>query len=179
MIYKSSFWKDDLVKQARFLGSKTNQKRWAESSSARLEQAVMLGFYSIRKLNEARKISDSVSRQEIVITALKQTGQATNRLNWLDIDKSYDLESSQTVTKDLIFLCNQFIHSYIFVEYFDTEGQLKGVFVSSDRERHESLYDLEIEQIIKIFEQVGNDYPTSITFNYAEKKRDYDVKSIS
>jgi hypothetical protein len=65
MIYKSSFWKDDLVKQARFLGSKTNQKRWAESSSARLEQAVMLGFYSIRKLNEARKISDSVSRQEI------------------------------------------------------------------------------------------------------------------
>jgi hypothetical protein len=179
MIYESSFWKNDLLKQARFLRSKTNQKRWAESSSARLEQAVMLGFYSIRKLNEARKLSDSVSSQKIVITAYKQTGQVVNRLNWLDIHKSYDLESAQTVAKDLIFLCNQFIHSYIFIEYFDTEGQLKGVFVSSDRERHQRLYDLEIEQIIKIFEQVGNDYPTGITFIYDEKKRDYDVKSIS
>lgn len=179
MIYESSFWKDDLLKQAKFLRSKTNQKRWTKSSSARLEQSVMLGFYSIRKLNEARKISDSVSSQEIVVTAYKQKGQTPNRLNWLDINKFYDLESSQTATKNLIFLCNLFIHSYIFREYFDTEGQLKGVFVNSDRERHQMLYELEIEQIIKIFEQVGNNYPTSIVFKYDERKQDYDVKSSS
>ncbi|MCY7274486.1 MAG: hypothetical protein LH702_12300 [Phormidesmis sp. CAN_BIN44] len=63
------------------------------------------------------------------------------------------------------------------MEYFNDEHNLNGVFVSSERERHHMLYSLEIEQIIDIFEQAGNDYPTNITFTYNYKKQDYEVQS--
>ena len=91
----------------------------------------------------------------------------------------YDLDSPLTVTKNLSFFCNQFVHSYIFVEYFDDGIHIDGVFVSSDKERHKMLYFLEINQVIKIFEQVGNDHPISVTLIYSPNKKDYDVQSCS
>ena len=177
MIYESKFWKDDLLKQAKFLRSKTVQKRWTEISSARLEQTIMLGFYSIRKLVEAKKLSDSIVIQNITASAYIWRGQPITTINWLDIDKLYDLDVPKAVNKDLLFFCHQFVHSYIFIEYFNDEHNLNGVFVSSERERYHMLYSLEIEQIIDIFEQAGNDYPKNITFTYNHKKQDYEVQS--
>lgn len=136
MIYESKFWKDDLLKRAKFLRSKVEQKRWTEIASARLEQTVMLGFYSIRKLIEAKKLSESVVSQKVIASACTSKGQPVTRMNWLDIDKLYNLDAPQAVTKDLVFFCHQFVHSYIFGEYFNDEHKLHGVFVSSDRERY-------------------------------------------
>jgi hypothetical protein len=65
MIYESRFWKDNLIKQANVLRAKTTQKRWTEASSARLEQTIMLGYYSIRKLVESQKLSNLVINQAI------------------------------------------------------------------------------------------------------------------
>jgi hypothetical protein len=177
MIHESKFWKDDLLKRAKFLRSKITQKRWTEAASARLEQTVMLGFYSIRKLIEAKKLSDSVVNQSITASAYTWKGQPVNRIGWLDIDKFYNLDAPQTITKNLLFFCHQFVHSYIFLEYFNDEHNLDGVFVSSDRERDQVLYSLELNKIIEIFEQVGNDYPTNIVLTYNSKKQDYEVKS--
>lgn len=177
MIYESKFWKDDLLKRAKSLRSKATQKRWTEISSARLEQTILLGFYSVRRLIEAKKLSDSVVNQNITASAYTWKGQPVTRMNWLDIDKLYGLDSPQTVVKNLLFFCHQFVHSYIFVEYFNDEHKLNGVFVSSDRERYQVLYSLEIDAIIKIFEQVGNDHPTNVVLTYNSKKQDYEVQS--
>ncbi|MBD2093283.1 hypothetical protein H6F67_25900 [Microcoleus sp. FACHB-1515] len=177
MIYESRFWKDDLLKRAKFLRSKTVQKRWTEISSGQLEQAVMLGFYTIRKLIEAKKLSDSMVNQNIEASAYTWRGQLVTRMNWLDIDKLYNLDSPQAVTKNLLFFCHQFVHSYVFVEFFNDEHKLGGVFVSSDRERYQVLYFLEIDEIIRIFEQIGNDYPTNVVLTYSPKKQDYEVQS--
>ncbi|HEX9938589.1 MAG TPA: hypothetical protein VGB15_15735, partial [Longimicrobium sp.] len=75
MIWESSYWKEDLLKQAEALRKRTTQRRWPEISFARLEQAVMLGFYSIRKLVEARKLSDHVASSAIPVTTYPPTGK--------------------------------------------------------------------------------------------------------
>lgn len=177
MIYKSRFWKDDLIKQANSLRAKTKQKRWTEASSARLEQAIMLGYYSIRKLVESQKLSNSVINQKITTKAYPWKGKPVTRVNWVKIDELYDLESPQTITKDLLFFCHQFIHSYVFWESFwDDTHLLEGVLVSSDRERHHYLYSLHINHIIELFEQIGNDYPENFALIYNPQKMDYEMK---
>lgn len=175
MIYESGFWKDDLLKQAKVLRSRMTQKRWTENSFARLEQTVMLGFYSIRKLSEAKKISDSVANKGITVKSYAWKGKLVTKMNWGDIDKLYDLDAAQPTTKNLMFFCNQFVHSYVFVTSFDDKNCLDGIFVSSDRERHKALYLIEMLQIIDFFEQIGNDYPSSASFIFDEKLGDYRI----
>ena len=147
MIYESQFWKDDLIKQANFLRAKTKQRRWRKASSARLEQSIMLGFYSIRKLAESQKLSNAVINQKITATVYVWKGKPVTRINWIKIDELYDLKNPKTVRKDLLFFCHQFVHSYVFWEYFEEDTRfVEGVFVSSDRERHHNLYSLSIGQ---------------------------------
>ncbi|MEG4172079.1 MULTISPECIES: hypothetical protein [unclassified Microcoleus] len=155
------------------------QKRWNESSFARLEQTIMLGVYSIRKLIEAKKLSDSVVNKCITVKFHEWKGNPVTKMNWGDIDKLYDLDSGQPVTKGLIFFCHQFVHSYILVTSFDEKNFLDGIFISSDRERHKALYFIEMHQIIDFFEQVGNDYPSSGTFKFDEELGDYRVLNLS
>jgi hypothetical protein len=177
MIYESRFWKDDLIKQANFLRAKTKQRRWTEASSARLEQAIMLGFYSIRKLVESQKLSNAVINQKITASVYVWKGKPVTRINWVKIDELYDLEKPKTVSKDLLFFCHQFVHSYVFWEYFEEDTRfVEGVFVSSDRERHRNLYSLSISQIIALFEQIGNDYPENFALVYNPEKMDYEMK---
>jgi hypothetical protein len=159
MIYESVFWKEDLLRQAKVLHARMTQKRWTESSFARFEQTVMLGFYSIRKLIEAKKISESVANKRITVKFHEWKGDPVTKMNWGDIDKLYHLDSAQSVTKGLIFFCHQFVHSYIFVTSFDENDLLDGIFISSDRERRKALYFVQVRQVIDFFEQVGNDYP--------------------
>lgn len=179
MIYESGFWKDDLLKQAKVLRSRMTQKRWTENSFARLEQTVMLGFYSIRKLIEAKKLSDSVVNKCIDVNAYTWKGKPVTKINWGDIDKLYDLDAAQPATEKLIFFCNQFIHSYIFVTSFDENNCLNGLFISSDKKRHKTLYFIEMRQIIDLFEQIGNDYPSFQSLIFDEKLGDYRVLNLT
>ncbi|MBX9918181.1 MAG: hypothetical protein K2Y07_13290, partial [Nitrosomonas sp.] len=64
-------------------------------------------------------------------------------------------------TRDVQFLCNQFIHSFIFVPVEGEQAQLLGFYVCSDRTRHEKLYFVEIQQVLSVFRTIGRDYPTS------------------
>ena len=67
MIWESAYWKDDLLRAACILKEKRHQKLWRESSMARVEKTVMTGFHIIRKLIEARKLSDALMHQTIPV----------------------------------------------------------------------------------------------------------------
>lgn len=178
MIYESRFWKNDLLKQTNSLRSRLTQKRWTETSLARLEQTVMLGFYSIRKLIEARKLSDSVENQLIDTNLYSWRGKEVTRFNRDRVDELYNFDTVQSVTKDLMFFCNQFVHSYVFIIAFDENNYVDGIFVSSDRERNKALYFIEVRKIIDLFEQVGNDYPRSVYMISDDRLRDYRVLNL-
>lgn len=177
MINESSYWKDDLLKQAGALQRRATQKRWHEASSARLEQSVMLGFYSIRKLAEAKKLTNRVVRQKLQLMTYPWLGNSVTKLNWQSFWELYDLDAGRIAKCDLLFLCHQFVHSYVFALSFGNSGSLNEILVSSDRERNHQLYGIGVKQIIRLFTQVGHDYPDSIAMVFNPRKQDYDVRN--
>lgn len=176
MIWESSYWKDGLLKLARDLKRRTmHQKCWPEASLAHLEQSLMVGFYSIRKLMEARKLSESTTSRRFVVKAYRCKGKPVTFLNWHHLDALYDLENPENRDLDLKALCNQFIHSYVFSPVFSDDNRLQSILVTSDHQRSRVLYEVSIEQLISLFELAGADYPNHISWHYDPIKRDYIV----
>jgi len=60
MIHESYYWKDDLLKLSRKLESRLLQTKWGERNLYTIEKEIFIGFYSVRKLIESRKTSNSI-----------------------------------------------------------------------------------------------------------------------
>lgn len=189
MIWDSSYWKDDLLRRAKVLSRRKSQKRWAvllrrkspdrwqEASLARIEQDLMLGFYGIRKLIEASKLSDAVAKQLVALNLHPRTGKTVTKLNWHKLDELFDYNHSSREERYLDYVCNQFIHSYIFCVVTDDGGALHGFYFASDRQRRRGLYFLNVDEVIRIFRQVGEDYPNEVRMQWDQDFGDYRVES--
>lgn len=176
MIWESRYWKADLIRAARRLRQKKAQDSLSDATYARVEKDVMIGFFAIRKLTHAHKLSDSVSKQNVALSAFKSAGTRITFLNSHHLDRHYNLGKRARVSLTLPFICNQIIHSYIFSLEVSANGALRGIFFSSDLERSKMLYRLPIGTVIRIFEEVGVDYPAYVHMTFDEKKGDYAVK---
>ena len=158
MIQVSRYWKVPLLRSASWL----ERLRFDESSEervlVRVERELFIGFYSIRKLLETFKLSPSAKSLQFPLQ-WSPCVKMVDYFNARRIDELFDLNTVQSENRDLEFLCNQFIHSYVFVSVRYEGGALAGVYVCSDRTRHEKLYFVERGQIIHAFRTVGKDYP--------------------
>jgi hypothetical protein len=173
MIYESGFWKDDLLRSAEDLRRRCKQKRWTEVSIARLEHRVMVGFYAVRKLREARKIADRLRNRQVPLTEFPPSGRPIRRANRIEIDEIYDLNSQKLVKKPLDFVANQIIHSFIFTPGFNETGLLEQLFFASDDQKDFRVFSVAIEEIANLFEEVGNNYPSKMTTVFdASKNRE-------
>lgn len=175
MIHESRYWNDDLTKSAASLERRLKQKRWYEGTFADVEKKIMLGFYAIRKLTEAHKIDDKTSGQSLSVTAFPSIGPLVTRNNWNRWWELYDLEDPRSIRMQLLPLCHQFVHSYVFSCAFDEARALDSVLVSSDRERNRMLFRVPISEVIRVFKSVGKNYPDYYHSSFNEAKRDYDV----
>jgi hypothetical protein len=175
MIWDSQYWKNDLLRSAKRLRWKKRYRRWTEKRLAKLEQQLMLGFYSIRKLAEAGKLSDSIVKQDIKIPAAPWRGRPVHQFNWDKYPELYDLNATTLVSKDLIYLSNQVIHSFVFVIETHENGQLDCFFIASDRTRQKELLCLSVDQVIQLFEQVGANYPSRGLNTWDDKSGKYQV----
>jgi len=117
----------------------------------------------------------STIEHAIPVTSFKSKGSPVTVLNWPQLEAHYDLEHPKKGTVNLLFIVNQFIHSYIFLPCYDDRGCVDGVFVSSDRERKKSLRLVTLADIVEIFGLVGTDYPTMLQAKFNESQEDYDV----
>ena len=102
-------------------------------------------------------------------------GKQIHLLNWDQIDRLYDLEDSNSVKINIISLCNQFIHSYVFVPELSESNRLKGFFIASDWQKDNSLYYIDVDVVINLFESVGNDYPYQSNYEYDIDKGNFQV----
>ncbi len=176
MIHQSYFWKQDLLKQAQFLRRKVSQKRWPEAAYVRLEQAVMLGCYAVRKLAQSDKLTDGTSKSQMAVTAFPlAAGQEVTRVNRHRVEELYDLDKPRGEKRSIMWVCNQVIHSYVMIWLFDSAGGLHGFFVSSDLKKNSAVYQVPVSEIIEMFERVGNDKVKAKSSAYDPKKRDFDV----
>jgi hypothetical protein len=202
MIHESYYWRNELISISEKLNKKIKvQKNWSDSKFAKFEKKIMFGFYIIRKLMEANKLTNKVGSTKFEMKLYKNNGTKVTRMNNHRFDENYDLETFKMVKLDLKFLINQFIHSYVFVPvisvideeakkliesedlsedekievYYSSEKELTGILVNTDSNKNDSLYEINIHDIIEIFKKIGECNVTRIEMKYNHKKGDYDV----
>lgn len=172
MIGESHYWKNGLIGSANKLIEWQN-KKLTERSFFNIEKEIMVGFYSIRKLIEAKKISTYLENKDISVMEYKAL-RAVTRLNWSNVDRNYDFENKKEVKVNILQLCNYIIHSYVYIIATNAEGGLNGLLFNSDKIRNEKIFYVDIDQIINIFREVGLNYPSHQSkCTFSEKKMDY------
>ncbi|MCW5797325.1 MAG: hypothetical protein KIT40_02405 [Nitrospira sp.] len=179
MIWESQYWKEDLTRLALRLGQRSHQSKWSERSLGKLEKEIFIGFYSIRKLLEAKKLSEDIVNGLIPADSFKWSGgrKITHLTSSSALLEAFDFNALQKVKLSLRFVCNQVIHSYIYKETFDENGRLCGILISSDCQRNKTVFFITLKNIIKAFSEIGKDYPSNAEFRFDSKSGDYIVKN--
>lgn len=179
MIFESWPWKQEIKRKAKALENRMRQRRWVEASFANTEQDVMLSAYAVRKLFEAKKISDEIRLMKIPITAHKATGKPVTHYNWHLTEELYDLEKNSARKVAPLYLMNQVIHSYVFILSFEEDNGLAGFLVASNWQRSKRLYYVQLTDFIKYLRLVAEDNIVFMKSKWNESLRDYDIVSSS
>jgi hypothetical protein len=96
-------------------------------------------------------------------------------MNWDKIDRNYDLENPVALKQSVTWIANQLIHSFVFMAICSEGGGLESILINSGYTRRKHLYEIEINQLIALFEEVGANDPASISAFFNGNTRDYAV----
>lgn len=151
MIWESDIWKTELYKNSIIIANATNLKRYRESTFARIEKAIMLSCFIIRKLNEAQKIQSDFF-DNIVQVEVYKLKEATliNHMNWHNIDEHYCMSKSINQDMKWAYLINQIIHSFVFIIGLDDNVKFTHFYFNSDRTKRNRLFKISIYDFLKL-----------------------------
>ena len=164
MITESYYWKKPLLTGAKFIRKYMNKEDISHVQFARIEREIFIGFYTVRKLLEATgKVSPETRDLQVPLKCYpKQDGQPlTDWYSRNELWELYDLANGRSEQRDLIYVANQMVHSFIFVLSEHDDGH--GAFFTSDRDKKTRLSFITTGEIARIFEIVGNDYPSEFS----------------
>ncbi len=200
MVHDSYYWRKELIKISKSLKKRIQYKKeWNDSKYAKFEKEIMFGFYIVRKLLEANKLTSDFSSLKLEYKVYPSKGKPITLMNNHRFNENYDLENPTIEKRELRFFINQFVHSYIFspiisvvdkdietkiddgslmedeiIEIYDNaDKELLGVFFNSDNNKYDSLFEMQIGTIRKLFKKVGKCNVTRIEMKYDEQKEDY------
>jgi len=176
MIDESAPWKMELLKIADTLERRYNQKRWPQRSLFLLEKEVFLGFFSVRKLMESKKVSDEIKDKQIELAVYPADKKPITLFNHHKFPELYDLYAGKTERLTYYDISNQFIHSSIFAPFTPFGKSLIGAYIASDRAKNEKLYYITLVKIIEIFRNVGADDPSQLVVIFDDIKQEYVVR---
>ena len=114
VIWDSAPWKDQLLRSSRCLDRVERQARFTDKAAFLVEREVFIGCYVTRKLFDTSKVSDSTKAMSHDVTCFPSIKSVTD-LNWHRVDELYDLTSARARSISVRQLCNQVIHSFVFV----------------------------------------------------------------
>lgn len=170
MIWESGPWKREVWKVAEKVDRRRSQRRWPAASFSLLEMEFFGAFYAVRKLIEARKLSDEMIARRVCVQVFAPRGNPVHFMNWDKLDELYDLDASEgTDQVALREFANQAIHSYVFVPSVTNEG-LEGFFVSSDRNRTQRLWYANAKDVVQVLREVGNDDIRELEMHFSPKE---------
>ena len=158
MIRESYPWKTEIWKSARYFERLRNQHRNLSGRQCFcVEKHVFLSFYAIRKLIEAKKLSDECTSQQVSVTTYPCTGKPITHFNWHKSDEHFDFGRPTQSKWSVLNLCHQFVHSYVFHVVAGESSGLAGFMVASDRQKKDSLVEIHIGTSISLFDAVVQD----------------------
>jgi hypothetical protein len=173
---ESVYWKEDLLSTARALKPLKKPPRWSEKSMVNFEKRLMISFFMIRKLLETGKLSKKSHSHQAYIFSYEPSGKEITLLNHRLIDEIYDFEKESRLSKNILFIANQFIHCNIIFAIQGKDRNWEDVYVVSDRDRKKTIYRVPVCEIKKILELVGTDYAHNIKWFWDPKIDDYRIE---
>ncbi|MGE4512550.1 MAG: hypothetical protein AB7E26_01875 [Chryseobacterium sp.] len=195
------YWQKKLSKITASLKNRKHFKKDSSNIIGELEFNIASGFYIIRKLMEHNKLTNrfiSTNVKGVKYPFLHHKKLTPfNAHRWPEF---YDLQNKQTAKFDIQFLCNLFIHSFYFVpsaifveehintqfentleindnEYYDLckihKRTYNKILFNSDDKKTEFLYEIDVDKIINIFEEVSLIDITKASIKYNPKTDRY------
>jgi len=82
MIHKSFYWKKELYDNFQVIARFHFLKKRYEQSYVKIEKAILMGAYIIRKLDEAQKIPPEFLKTREGISLYKSKGTIVDFMNW-------------------------------------------------------------------------------------------------
>lgn len=163
MISESSYWKDTLAKHAEFINLKLRQRRWTDASFGRLEEAVIMSCFIVRKLNESAKIDPRHCAKTIKLIRYGATGENVTALNSHRLTDLYEANNGSDVEKSLYFVLNQLIHSFVLIPVFDAVNSIKAYAFNSDKTKSKEVFLVELSELAERFANVAGSYLSGLT----------------
>jgi hypothetical protein len=150
----SASWKEELVKVADRLESKTKQQRWTDRTDSLIERDFVVGAYALRKLIAAGEVSNAVTRVPIPVRRFEANANPPKTTT--DISGLYDLDNGSRKTLSIDELCGEILHSVVFAFCCgETDDLFDGIFLSSERTKNEFVYLLLASDFIALCGDVG------------------------
>jgi hypothetical protein len=160
LIWESWPWKEALLRDASKLDDLLLEDG-DEQSQVDFERVVFLAGFTIRKLLEARKLTDRTAFANVKCRKhpLLDRAKVPDRMNRHRLDEFYDFENGRLATVKLSFLSNQLIHSFAFAAVVkdEAEAHAAGIYVNSDYDRGKFLYGYDLCELTRLMRLVGND----------------------
>lgn len=176
LVIESRFWREDLAVYCRSFKPKTNPARWSERVVVNFEKDITIALFMVRRLAEAGKFSSKMMLHRVNVFRCAFHGKP-HRLFHKDIDELYKLEHEEAVSKDVMFICNQFIHADLTYAYRGKDRNWEGLYTSSDFEKRKWLYKVPLIEIRAILHLAIIDAPTRISRRYDDKRKDWVIET--
>jgi len=175
---ESRYWKEMLSATARELAWKKNPKRLTFRRCEIIERDVILSFFIIRRLIELSRVSRKTIDFKFAVYSCPFNGRKMSPIDRIGIEKSYDIENEQTITKKMIYIANQFIHSTLFLITYDNTRNWDSFYVVSDFDKSNCVWRVPAKHVERGFRVASNDYLEGFTYEFDAKRDDYRIKPI-
>lgn len=138
-----------------------------ERAWLRFERFVFWSAFVIRKLAEAKKLSDEFEGERFRVGRYPATepGGLQDFMNAHRIESHYDLRKAQARTVAPLWIASQLVHSFSFMPEVDDDGRPQGLYFNSDRSRRSSLFYIAWEEFERLILLVCADGVVAMRFD--------------
>ena len=193
MILESWVWKKELKKElSKFIKLiKSDKNIYLKNDyddeeydlfNLKVEKFFFTSFFIIRKLLEARKLSNFVCKLTLNCFAYPKVPRPPRLLDYYghacDINKNYNLNEQLNVTLTLSDLCNLFVHSYIFSPFVE-DNSLDYIFINSSNTKNKYCYLIKIDKLFELINYIIEDNVVESSIIYDKKSDSVIVKNYS
>jgi len=173
----STYWKTELFPVADLIEELATFTRFSERLANEFEREVTLAIFAVRTLIERHTLSEELLAEQIPVQAYpKKTQKPTTWLNNHKINELFDLDSPHRRNLDLLFFCNQIVHSYILLPVREAQ-RFRHFLFCTDYQRNRLLFLADVEMVVKLLRKVAFDYPAHTHLEFNPKKQDYAIKN--
>jgi hypothetical protein len=176
MIWESAYWKNDLIRLNKKITSRLKQVKWTDASNANCEKELMIAGFISRKLFDSKKISAELENYELQIVKFKSNGKRIHLLERLSPELYFDLDNPIKATIKFRTLCNQVIHSYIFILLRNEDRNFTHFWVASDFDKFKFMYQIDVKSYSSVLLEIGMYWPKHESYEFDSIKNDYIVK---